>query len=166
MANLISIPVFVVLAVLQTTIVSRLPLLHGTADLALLVLVAWSVQERVSEAFFWALIAGLAVGLVTAVPFPTLLVAYLAAYVVARLLRRQVWQIPILAMLVATFAGTLFVQGLSVLVLQFFGSPISWGQSLTLVTVPSLLLNLLLAFPVYAVVADLASWVYPVDIEL
>jgi hypothetical protein len=41
-------------------IASRIPLLHGSADLILLALVAWALQKRVNTAWQWALIGGLA----------------------------------------------------------------------------------------------------------
>ena len=61
MVTLLAIPIFVFLGIFQTSVVSRLPLLHGTADLVLLVVIAWSLQERVRTAWQWALMAGLVV---------------------------------------------------------------------------------------------------------
>ena len=45
MDTLIAFPVILVAIVLQTTIVSRLTLINGTADVVLLVVVAWSLQD-------------------------------------------------------------------------------------------------------------------------
>jgi hypothetical protein len=69
MANIISIPIMVFLLMLQTGIISHIPLLNGTADIMLLVLVAWSLQEKVTNAWFWALVAGGLVCLVSATPY-------------------------------------------------------------------------------------------------
>jgi hypothetical protein len=66
-------------------------------------------------------------------------------------------------MFVVTILGT-FIQHLLIIVgLNVTGKPIAWHESLNLVTLPSVILNLLLSLPVYGVITDLASWVYPVE---
>ena len=89
---------------------------------------------------------------------------YLIATGVARLLRRQVWQTQLLAMFVTTFATTLIYHALSLAVLQIAGRGLPISDSLTLVTLPSALINLMLALPVYALITDLAHWLYPAEI--
>jgi len=39
------------------------------------------------------------------------------------------------------------------------------GDSLSLVILPSVFLNLLFSIPVYTLVTDLANWVYPTEKE-
>lgn len=151
---------------LQTIVISTLPLLSGYADLVLLVLIAWSLQERVRTSWIWTILAGLMVGFVSALPLFVPLVSYLLVTAVSRLFLRRVWQIPILAMYLVTFIGSLVSQGIVMVVLLFNGTPLSFNDSLNLVILPSTLLNLLLALPVYAVVSDLAQWVYPEEIEV
>jgi hypothetical protein len=82
------------------------------------------------------------------------------------LLRQRVWQVPVLAMLVATVLGTLVTLGLSWIVLRLNGVALPTWQSLNLVLIPSLLLNLLLSLPVYSFAGDLATWLYPQEIEI
>ena len=166
MANLIGIPLIILLATLQMVVVSRLPLLHGTADLILLVLAAWSLQEKVISAWWWAIFAGVLISLISALPFFIPLAAYLFVTGMARLLRRRIWQTPILAMFVVTLLGTLVYHLLSLVGLQFQGRSLVWSDSLNQVTLPSMLLNLILALPVYAIVEDLAEWLYPGDLEI
>ena len=165
MATLIAFPVLGLLVMFQTAIVSRVYLLHGSADLVMLAIIAWAIQARVQNAWQWSIIGGLMVSLVTALPFGILLASYLSATGVTLLLRRRIWQIPILAMFVATFIGTIIIQGLSILVIWLSGTPLPIVQSMNLITLPSLLLNVLLAIPVYILIGDLANWVYPKEIE-
>ena len=166
MATILALPILVVLVILQTVVVSRLPLLLGSADLVLLALTAWVLQERVKNSWIWTIIGGLLVSLISAVPFFAPLIGYLVVTGLARILQRRVWQTPVLAMFVATFLGTLITQGLSIVFLKVNGVPIDLQDALRLVTLPSLLLNLILAFPVRAIMVDLAEWVYPVEIQL
>jgi len=102
----------------------------------------------------------------SALPFGVALVGYFLATSAALLVRRWVWQVPLLAMLIATFFGTIITQGLAIFTLNFIGTPIPWVEALNLITLPSLLLNLALAIPMYALFSDLAKWVYPEEIEI
>jgi len=61
--------------------------------------------------------------------------------------------------------GTLLQHGLNIISLSILGSRLPLKDSLALVTLPSLLLNLLLALPVYTMITDIAGWVYPVELE-
>jgi hypothetical protein len=166
MPVLISLPILGFLIMFQSAVVSRIHLLQGTADLVLLALAAWTLQERVSSAWQWSIIAILLLSLVTALPLPALAVAYLAATALALVVRRHVWQVPILAMLITTFAGTLIIQVVSVLAIWLEGTTLPLIESLNLVLLPSLLLNLLLAIPIYAIMGDLANWLHPKEIEV
>jgi hypothetical protein len=166
MPILISIPILGFLIMFQTAVVSRIHLLQGTADLILLVLSAWALQERVSSAWQWSIIAVLLLSLATALPLPALAVAYLGVTGMALIVRRHVWQLPILAMLITTFTGTLIVQVVSVFTLWLEGTSIPILEALNLVLLPSLLLNILLAIPIYAMLGDLANWLHPKEIEV
>ncbi len=166
MPILLSIPILLLVLMLQTIIVSTLPLLSGYADLVLLVLVAWSLQERARSAWIWAIIAGVMVSFVSAAPLGTPLVGYFIVTAMARLLRRRVWQTPILTMFIVTFLGSLITLGLVMGAMIFQGSSLPLGDSVNLVILPSTLLNLLLALPIYAIVTDLARAVYPEEVEV
>lgn len=161
MRNLIAIPVIIMAVQLQSSIVSRIPLLSGTADLPLVILAAWALQDGVDTSWHWALAAGLLVGFVSAIPIFVPIVSYLFVVLVAQLLQRRVWQSPLLAMFVVCLIGSIFLYVLSLAALQLIGVPISLGDALGLFALPGTLLNLLLAIPVFAIMRDLARWVYP-----
>jgi rod shape-determining protein MreD len=166
MSGFLSFPVLLLLLMIQMVVISRLPLLSGTADLILLVLVAWSLQERVTSAWVWAVVAGLLTSFVSALPLFTPLIGYLIITGIARVLQRQVWQTPILAMFVATVAGSLIYYFMSWFILSFSGLPLPLTDSITRVILPAVLLNLLLSIPVYALVTDMANWLHPYELEI
>jgi len=62
-ALLVAIPVLGLAIILQTSIVSRMTLLSGNADLILLVLAAWGLQERARGTWAWGMAASLLVGM-------------------------------------------------------------------------------------------------------
>lgn len=163
---LAALPVLTLLVILQSTIVSSLPLLQGYADIVLLVIVAWALQERVQSAWQWSILGGLIVGFVSAMNIMIPLVSYVSITALALAIRRRIWQIPILAMFVVTLAGTLLSHFLTAFTISISGADLPWLDTLQLITLPSLFLNLLLATPVYAVVRDFANWLHPEEIEL
>ena len=162
---LASVPVLGLALMLQVAVFSRANLLHGSADVLLLILAAWGLQERVRSAWPWAILAGLLVGLVSGLPWFVPLAGYLLVMLFARVLRRRVWQAPLLAMFLVTFTGTLMMHLLSFIVLRFMGDPLPLGESFNLVTLPSVLLNLFLAVLVYPLVRDLAVWLHPEEVQ-
>ncbi len=163
-ATLLAIPILGSLLILQTAVFSQLPLLRGTTDLVMVAIIAWSLQKSVKTAWQWGIIGGLLVSLSTALPFGLPIIGYLLVVGMALLLRQRVWQVPILAMFVATFLGTLITQALAVLVLRFTGTSLAWLESVNMITLPSMLLNLVVAIPAYALLGDLARWLYPEEL--
>ena len=161
MRNLIAVPVIFLTVILQSAVISRVSLLSGIADLPLVMLAAWSLQDEVDSAWQWAAATGLLVGFVSGMAWFVPVVGYIAMVILAQLLQRRVWQAPLLAMFSITFLGTVIVSGLSFGVLRFADVPLPIDDVLGLLTLPSVLLNMLLAIPVYAVMRDLARWVYP-----
>lgn len=166
MATLLAVPILGLLVILQSAVASRIPLLHGTTDLVLIALLAWAVQERVNTAWQWSVLGALLVSLVTALPLVAVLIGYLLATGVALLLRHRVWQVRILALLIATFFGTLITHTVTVAYLRLSGTSIPLIQAFNVITLPSALLNLLVAVPMYPFIGDLAYWLYPEEIEM
>jgi cell shape-determining protein MreD len=153
----------VLLAVmLQMTVFSRLMLLRGTADIVLLVLVAWNMQEDGPNMWPWTLLAGSLISFASALPFLMPIPGYLLVTAIARMTQRRIWQSPLLVMLLVTLVGTLVYHLLSLSALFLQGGSMEFGQAWGLVTLPSLLLNLLLALPMYAIVHSIRDQISPV----
>jgi rod shape-determining protein MreD len=158
MRNLVGLILFGILAIM--------PLLNGTADLILLFIIAWALQDRVESVWQWCLIGGVFASLYSALPLGIYLVAYLICTGIARLLKRRIWKAPFLAMLTATFICTLVVQLLSLGARLIAGVSIPVLGSFNLIILPSLLLNLILAFPIFTIMRDMASWLYPEELKV
>lgn len=161
MRNLIAIPVILLSVVLQSAIISRVYLLSGIADLPLVMLAAWALQEEVESAWHWAAALGLMVGFVSALPWYVPVISYLTVVGLAQLMQRRVWQAPLLAMFSITFLGTVILNLLSFLILRITGVALLLEDVLGLLVLPGVLLNMMLAVPVYTIMRDLSRWVYP-----
>mgnify|MGYP001252737064 CR=1 FL=1 len=163
MRNIIAFPLLGLAVILQSSIVSQVKLISGYADLLLLMLAAWALQERVKSAWHWAVVACVLVGFVSSMPWPVVAVGYLGVIFLAQILQRRVWQAPLLAMFSVIFIGTIFIHILSFVALRVLGTPFSFADVIGLITLPSLLLNMLFSIPIYALMRDLSRWVYPFE---
>jgi rod shape-determining protein MreD len=161
MRNVIAVPVIFLCVILQSAVISRVYLLSGIADLPLVMLAAWALQEEVDSAWHWAAATGVLVGFISGLPWAVPVFGYIAVVAMAQIFQRRVWQAPLLAMFSITFLGTIILSVLSLIVLRVSGVSLPVDDVLGLVTLPTVLLNMLLAIPVYAVMRDLARWVYP-----
>jgi hypothetical protein len=161
---LLAIPVIGISAVIQSSIISRMPLFSAKADLLLLVIVAWALYPKVDSGWFWAGTAGFAGMLISALPPGLFLIAYLLCVGLALFLKRYLWKVPLLAMLTAVILGTVIIY-----LVSYFVVSLQQGQLLPVNTVvnfiliPGILLNLIFAAPVYILLRDLAAWVYPAE---
>ena len=165
MRVLIAFPIITVLLILQTVVVRRIPLLQGSADLVMLVLVAWALQRRVETAWHWCVIGALLVSLVSAVPIYVNLIGYLLIVGMSLFFRRRFWRVSLMVMFVATFLATLVTQSIVWIYFRVVDVPLPTLDSINLILIPSLLLNLLLAAPLYIWMSDLATWLYPEPLE-
>jgi hypothetical protein len=163
MRNIVAFPLLLLAVILQSSIVSQVKLLSGYADLPLLMISAWALQKRVKSAWHWAALACALLAFVSTLPWIVVVIGYFAVVYIAQTLQRRVWQAPLLAMFSVTFIGTLFLHLLSFIVLSVLGAPFLFGDVIGLITLPSLLLNMLFSIPIYAFMRDLARWVYPAE---
>ena len=162
MDTLIAIPVLFLTLLIQVTAVSRLPLLHGTADLVLLTLIAWGICTKTKNAWIWALIGGLMTSFVSAVPGLAVIIPYIVVALLAQLLHGQLWQSPILAMFLITILGSFMVQLTTMVFLNSNDIPFNFALALEAIIIPSLILNLFLSLPIYLLIKDISQWVYPI----
>ena len=161
MRNLVAIPLLTLTVILQSAVVPMFTLLSGTADVLLVLLAAWALQEGVSTAFQWALLGSLMMSLPSHLPWFIYLIAYSGVVLMARVLQQRVWQVPLLAMFSVTFLGTLLMHVMTFAYLRLVGTAAPIADSLGMITLPSLLLNLLISIPLFGLMRDLSRWVFP-----
>lgn len=164
--DLVAFPFLILVLMLQSAVISRITLLGGHADLMLVVLGAWALQPSINSAWHWTLVGSLLIGFVSGLPWPLVIIGYVLVTLLAQLLKHRVWQAPLLAMLTIVFIGTLAMNFLTILILQLLGHPLPLVETIGTLVLPSLLLNLVVAFPVYAIISDLARWLFPAQESL
>lgn len=152
--------------ILQSAVMSRMPLLNGIADLVMLVLISWCLQKSVRYAWGLGAVAALFGAIGSGLPMGAAPLAYLLVTLITILARKRFGEIRLLLILALAIFGTLVVHLVSVAAISLTGTLLPLDQALNLVTLPSILLNLLAAIPVYAVIRDVAGFIYPQEIEV
>jgi len=158
---LVGIPLILISSLIESSLLTRSMLLHGTADIVMLVVIAWALHERTKGAWIWAIIAGITAAFYTALPFYIPVGAYLLTTWIAMILHKRIWQAPLLMMMVITIFGTLFYQGVAMLILAIQSISFSIANALTQILLPSILLNLLWSLPIYGLITLIANRLYP-----
>ena len=161
MSVLLSLPTLGIIAVLQSAVVSRLPLIKGTADLMLVLLVAIALQKTVTTAWQWSVVGGLLIDFVSGLPFGVFTISYLLATGLALLIRDRIWRFSFLMQLLVVLFGTLISHILAFIILFIQGGSLALGDVLQVVTLPSIILNFMLSFPVYILVQDVIGQFAP-----
>ncbi len=161
MSILLSIPTLGLIAILQSSIVSRLPLNRGVADIMLVVLVAIALQKNVTTSWQWSIVGGLFIDFLSGLPFGIFTVSYLLATGLALIIRKRIWRYSFLMQLLVVLFGTMFSHILTFLVLFLQGSELSFETSLQVVTLPSIILNFMLSLPIFILTQDVLEQVNP-----
>jgi cell shape-determining protein MreD len=161
MEIIIGIPIILFAAILQSAVISRVFLLSGTADLVLVILIAWSLNGKIKHVWPIATFAGAIIGLMSGLPFYLPFIFYGVTTFIARQFHNRIWQTPLLMTFAVTLAASLFQYIGTTLVLQFKGTPITFGEAFASVTLPSILLNLLWSIPIYWVMKELINRLHP-----
>jgi len=155
--SVIAFPLLALVVIMQSTIVSRITLLSGHADLVLVVLAAWALRSETTAAWLWATVGCVMVSIVSKMPWPIVFTKYMFVVFIAQLLSHRIWQAPMLAIFSVTLLGSITMDALALLVLNLLGSTLPLVDAFGLIILPSALLNLLFAVPIYIIIRDLTQ---------
>jgi hypothetical protein len=160
-STFLSFPIMLILSIIQTVAVSRVKIMGGSADLVLLAIVSWGVSEEDQSVFFWALVGGIFISYISAMPASAVVTSYLVIAGITRVVQKGLWQSPILAILLSSFIGTIVKFVIDIIALKFMGIELTISTSIKMTLAPNLILNLFILFPVYLIMSDIANWISP-----
>lgn len=162
MRSLILVPVFFISVILQSTIISQFSILSGTADLILLIVIAWSMNTKDGGGIVWAIFAGVLVSLISSLSPIVPIAGYVLSAIATRAIASRTWQVPLIASFFSTIIATVILHSASIMVLWVNSDfVVDILQMVQIISIPSLFINLILIIPVNSVVRDIAHWVYP-----
>lgn len=156
---IVSLPIMLILSVIQSVVVSRVNIMSGSADIILLAIVSLGVTEENRNIFIWALVGGIFISFISAMPAAAVISAYLVVAGITWIVYKGIWQSPILAILLSSFFGTVAKFIIDIIALQFIGISIDFPAIIKMTLAPNLILNLFILFPIYSLMGDLAKWI-------
>jgi rod shape-determining protein MreD len=161
---LVGLPLLAVAAAVQATVLSRLHVAGGTADLILLLALSWTLSGEWQGGMVWGLAGGLFLDLLSGGPFGAHALALAPVAYLASLSEGRFWRSHVLLPLAAVLIGTALYHLLYLGALAATGHPVAWLASLTQVTLPAVLINTLLMLPVYHAVRWLHRVLHPAPV--
>jgi rod shape-determining protein MreD len=162
--DLLVVPLMILLAVVQLTILPLAPLGGYTPQVLLLVVMAWVMLHGLGSGLVWAFTAGVVIDLFSISPLGVSALSYVAAVAVLAgvkaLLPPNRTLVPMFLAAVGTFAYLL----LSYLLLRLLGYDLPW-RAATLAS-PLIFLHALLVLPLYWSILGVERLVGPRRVEL
>lgn len=160
-SSVLSLPIMLILTVIQTVVISRIKLIGGTADIILLAIVSWGISKDDRSLFVWAIIGGILISYISAMPALTVISSYFIVAGLTIFFKRRLWQSPILAVILSSFIGTIVKYFIDIIALQFMGIEFDFPMSFRMTLAPNLILNLFFLFPIYLFISDLVKFISP-----
>jgi rod shape-determining protein MreD len=153
------IPLLILAAVLQASVLSLLFPLGGGPDLVLLLVVAWAFNAELRSSVLWAFIGGLLLDLLSAAPLGTSSLGLVIIAVPIAGVGGRVYRLGPLWIFGITLAASLFFEAYRVLIVDLMqlvgvipsdtGFTPSWTVDFAAVVLPTMLYNLALIWVVY-----------------
>jgi len=158
--NLVAIPVVILTVALQTTIIAYIPLIKGYGDLPLVMLSAWILQPQVESGWHWAVLTGVYVGFISGINPLVYIISYVSILFFVRMMQARIWQSPLLAMFTVTFISSILLNLLSYIAISLTSGSVPFVEAFGFLILPGILINMIIATPVFSIMRDLARWVY------
>jgi rod shape-determining protein MreD len=166
MAYLIGIPLLIILAILQTTLLADIHFFDGRPDVILLAVVGWSLAGGDRQAMIWGLIGGLLLDSFSGLPLGSSAISLILIAFLVSLYAGRVWEANLLMPLGIALLGSLIFHALALGWLFAIGRSIHLQFALTRVILPSTILNVILILPTTQLMLGLHRRLYPPEIEI
>lgn len=166
MTRYLGIPILLLAAVLNATLMVEFRVGNGAPDLVFLFVISWALLVSVQDALFWAVIGGVMQDMFSIAPLGTsalglVVVAFLSDVLFGQISRRNVLIPPLVAA-----AGTVIYHLGILLALQMASINVPLGRGLSYVTLPTVVYNTLLILPVFRLVGQIHFWLTPRRVRL
>jgi len=161
MIRYIGLPIVLIAAILDASVMPELRIGKGAPDLVFLVVISWALLADVGDAMLWAVVGGTVRDMLSVVPIGAsalgLVVVAFAADALFGDVRRTNVLIPPLVMGVGTVVYHLSL----LIVLRLDGHPVPLEVGLLNVTLPTAIYHVLLSVPVFRLVGLAHDWLTP-----
>lgn len=151
----LSVPVLAVVVIIQSTIVPEFRFGGAMPDLVYLFVLAWSLMAGFERGVTWALVGGVLQDLVSSLPLGTTALALVVVTFVVSLLVGEINPRNLIYAALIAGAGTAVMHLVTLLVLAVAGQGLPLLDTLTYVTLPGMVYNLIVMIPLYRVLGGI-----------
>jgi rod shape-determining protein MreD len=145
------VPLLVIVAVLQASVVSHLPIWGVFVDLPVLIVASWGLLEGAREGVIWGFIAGVVIDLLSGAPFGAATLSLMAVGFLAGLGKNSAFGSHVIFLAVTMLLATIVYSLLFLSIVRISGQTVLWWDSLLHIVLPSAVLNAVLMPLVFAV---------------
>ena len=101
----------------------------------------------------------------SAIPLMYPLIPYIIISLIIDYLKKRIWKIPLLLMILVSFVGTVICNSMAFVIISITRVPLPITESINSVILPSVALNIVLGIPIFLLVRDWSKWLNPRDEE-
>lgn len=149
MGNWLGAPLLVLAAILQVTFTPQIRIFGGEPDLIFLIVLSWAANARLEQGVAWAFVGGITYDLLSAGPTGASVPGLVAAVFLVDVVRRQLFSIGLISLLLLVALGTLVNKLFYIAVLIIAGFNVRPFDLFGYVVLPTLAYNLVAILPVY-----------------
>jgi rod shape-determining protein MreD len=161
-----SLPLLLVVVVIQVTVVPKFRIAEGGPDLVLLLVLSWMLLAGMEEGVIWAILGGVLQDLITGIPLGTTALALVVVSSTANLIVGEVGPGNLIYPPIIAAAGTVLYHVLLVVLFSLIGRPVELGHTLLYVTLPTALFNVVLSVPIFRVMGRVFKATRPRHVSL
>ncbi|MEP7285688.1 MAG: rod shape-determining protein MreD [Chloroflexota bacterium] len=151
MGRYISLPLLLIAVILQSTVIPEIRIAGGGPDLILMMVLSWTMLAGLEEGIIWAIVGGVLQDLVTSAPTGTTALALVVVVFLSDLVLGPVSRNNIIFPPIIIAAGTAIFQLVLAILLTVLGHTVSISYTLSTITVPTLLFNVVLILPIFRI---------------
>jgi rod shape-determining protein MreD len=161
MGSFLSVPIMMLVAALQVTVMPQISFLGGRPDLVLLVVVSWALNSTLEQAVLWAFVGGICRDLLSSAPIGTSIIGLILIIFAIHAVREQLFSVGIFTLIWVSLVGTVIQEFCVLIVLLVsgfqpeFANQLGYGiiiDQFRLFMVPTIVYNLIGIIPVYIIV--------------
>ncbi|MCU0498437.1 MAG: rod shape-determining protein MreD [Anaerolineae bacterium] len=151
----LGIPLLILAAVLQGTLIPVLVGSNGNPNLVFLMVISWAVHGTLRQNVIWAFVGGITLDLLSILPIGTTVIPLMILAIFLYEVGDRFAGFGLLVMIGIALFGTIFYQITLLLLITLLGYRVSWLPELTSILIPTVFYNVILIVPIYGFVRRL-----------
>lgn len=156
----LSLPILAIAAILQASVVPLFSTNGIGPNLVFVIVLAWSINATFRQALVWAVVGGILLDLLSAIPTGTSAIAMIAVVFAISGIGGQFYRVGLLLLAITTLFGSFFFGIYGVVMIEIYqfigwlptdisGFNPNWVDAVTTFVLPVTLYNVVLVIPVY-----------------